>query len=122
MKFDDPSTVSNGKMFDVFYIKVKNPHLFVSKATGERMPADFETLNDVLPRQVPKGVDVPALLGLAQQSFFVLLALLIVLIVFKLFYRNKSFEDCWILLFATQMVVYLEMVEIPLPANANVFF
>lgn len=48
--FEDPLLVSYGSMFDLCYIKIKNPHLFVSKDTGVRLAADFETMSEIFPK------------------------------------------------------------------------
>lgn len=66
LDFEDPTAASTGKTLDQFYIKIKNPKLFVSLESGESMSSDFETMSDLIPQQVGKDVDYPALVIMAK--------------------------------------------------------
>jgi hypothetical protein len=120
LKFKDPLLVSYGNMFDLCYIKIKNPHLFVTKATGDRLPADYETLNDIFPKQVSKDVDFNAIDIMSKQCFYVFLAFTILFLVSKLFLMG-SILDCWVLIYACQMVMYLNIYKVYMPANVMTF-
>lgn len=118
--FVDPLAVSYGNMFDLCYIKIKNPYLFVSKESGVRLSSDYESLNEAFPKLVSKDIDYRQIDSLAKQCFYVFLAFILLFLVMK-FLLLGSISDIWVLHFACQMVLYLHIYQIYMPANAITF-
>lgn len=55
VKFTDPLTVSQDKLWDLAVINIINPYLFVSEKTGRTLVKGTGTMNEHIPRQVAVG-------------------------------------------------------------------
>ena len=57
LNFTNPLLLSQGSQPDEVYLSVKNPYLFLSKATGEPINTKNLDIHSYIPRMMPKGVD-----------------------------------------------------------------
>jgi len=118
--FEDPLKVTYGNIFDLGYMEIKNPFLFVSDSTGERLSDQVETMVKVFPKQVSKDVDWQVISSVIKQIFYVFLAITVLFLAFKR-HLMGSISDIWVLLYACQMVLYINIYDVYMPANAQEF-
>ena len=63
LNFTNPLVLSIGEEPDTVFVKIKNPALFISAETGKVLDIGGKVLmKQVLPRQIPKKVDLPKLI------------------------------------------------------------
>lgn len=84
------------------------------------MASDYETMNEAFPKQVSKDIDYNQIDSMAKQCFYIFLAFILLILALK-FILLGSINELWILLYACQMVLYLHIYEVYMPANAFAF-
>lgn len=121
MDFDNPYSVSYTKEYDMAYVKIKNPHLFVANWTGSTLPGDFKMLSNFIPKQISKDIDLNYIEFLTDQTTYVLLSLLLIFFIVKLFLAGPI-RELWILVYACQLVIFTGIYDVYMPVNLILFF
>jgi hypothetical protein len=117
MNFSDPLAVSDGINPDNIVVTIKNPDLFISKETFQKLPGDRTMMAIRMPRQFPEGVDSEAVEHQAVVLKYVIIGILIVILLISIKVR-ASFENLWNMYFTLQMIVYMDVFTTAVPANA----
>lgn len=99
LKFEDALAVSRGGLYDMIALEVKNPMLFVSKATGVPLSRESRLLKDSMPKQLASDINIKDLESTSDQVYYLLLSMLILMIVWKLYFARRT-DDLWTLFFA----------------------
>ena len=118
--FTDPTVVSYGYEFDVARINVRNRFLFTSAESGQTLKEEYASDINDFPRQVLPGIDSFALQAETQKAGFAVVAVAIVIMLCHLC-LGGSLNDAWTLYYTMQMMCYLEIYDVSLPANAHLY-
>jgi hypothetical protein len=121
MVMSNPLEASNGANRDGVQVKLKNPNLFISQATGKPLSKEKSNLpSSEMPRQLPPGVSEESIAIQAKIAFIGMAAIFITQ-VGLMKYLNGSIQQLMTLYFSLQMVVYMKIYNIPIPSNAEIY-
>jgi hypothetical protein len=120
MNFTDPTIISQGLSNDQVIVDVKNTALFQSAESHAVLQPDKSSLVQFVPRLLPKGVDATRMEENAGTASNGMMGLLVLQLAVSFFLKNKI-DDLWNLFFTLQIMVYLTIYDIRIPANAEVY-
>jgi hypothetical protein len=92
INYTDPLMIGKGD--DQVLTTLKNPAMFVSKASGKSVPKDKATSVKFSPPQVPKGVSEKALIKDATEANNAMIALIFVQLAAQILLKS-SMNDLW---------------------------
>lgn len=120
INFTEPELISRGTHRDEAIFKIMNPDLFISRESGLPLEGDALTIMAAFPSQLPKGVSYQKLATSAKRAQDAMTVIVIVQIIMQGFLKGVI-EDLWGLYFTLQLCSYLTLLNVSIPANAEIY-
>lgn len=118
-EFEDPTLISRGFQQDIVFITVLEKILFSSTAADGGMEDSF-TFSAAFPRQLPK-VSAESLVSVAENSKVAVQSVFVAEFVITQVFFDGVLYEMWTLFYTLQLICYIKIFDIMLPASTQVF-
>lgn len=120
VNFSDPLLISQGRVLDKIIVKIMDKDKFRSQKNGNTLMSDRVYLQKPIKKQLPAGVSEEEIKKKAKTAAFSMGALMIVEAFLQICLKG-ILTDLWVLFFTLQIICYLQIYDVPLPANTVIY-
>ena len=119
-EFEHPEYVSIGLEWDELNIMVLKPELFFSEESRQLIPENF-VIKGKFPPQLPPNITEQAHVQLVETIKTSVEAVVIGDFMMTQVLFDGVLYEFWVLFYVLQIICYLEIYDVPLSANAEIF-
>ena len=117
LNFSKPELVSKIDK-DFIIANVLHPEMFTSKESNVALNSSLTKIINMIPRQLPRGIDEESVKTIGSTSEKIVLAIAIIQIAIQYFLKG-ALDRLWQMYFTMQMLSYMTFYDTPLPALAE---
>ena len=99
---------------------LKDPSLFISAVSFKPISTENAICTSGVPRQLPKGVSEEQLVKQASVASYSAIGITLLEIIIQISLKG-SLDRLWVMFFTLQIICYLSIYDVAIPANAEIY-